>query len=223
MSDPTQLEQTIREKLSVAEVRRSEQQARLKAEMSERDERLQRFDRIAARVGESIVRPRLERLAACFDNARLQPCEPVRPHHCLCLFDHTPKFPASTKLEFALFHDDPIAQGHLVYNLEILPILFQFERQDQCDFPLDGPDEERLATWVDGKVLGFVDTYMRLAEIEYYQQDNLVVDPVCGMLINKQFAAGHIELKNETYYFCVDDCRRKFQEDSTLYVSKPQA
>jgi YHS domain-containing protein len=49
-----------------------------------------------------------------------------------------------------------------------------------------------------------------------------VQDPVCGMNFDPDQAAGQSDYEGQTYYFCCKDCKRKFDEDPTLYVNEPQ-
>ncbi len=37
-------------------------------------------------------------------------------------------------------------------------------------------------------------------------------DPVCGVLIEEQDAAGQAEYNGETYHFCAEGCKHKFEE-----------
>lgn len=46
------------------------------------------------------------------------------------------------------------------------------------------------------------------------------VDPVCGMTVDEQKAAGQSEYKGKTYYFCAQTCQRKFEEDPEKYAGK---
>ena len=48
-----------------------------------------------------------------------------------------------------------------------------------------------------------------------------VTDPVCGMDIKKSDAKFTKEYKGKKYYFCSEDCFRKFEADPGKYV-KPQ-
>lgn len=45
-------------------------------------------------------------------------------------------------------------------------------------------------------------------------------DPVCGMLVTEEKAAGHVPYKEEDYYFCCPRCQEKFQADPLTYVSR---
>ncbi len=49
----------------------------------------------------------------------------------------------------------------------------------------------------------------------------VAVDPVCGMTVNPDLAAGFSEHSGETYYFCSTNCLRKFREDPEAFLKKP--
>ncbi len=45
-----------------------------------------------------------------------------------------------------------------------------------------------------------------------------VKDPVCGMTIDSNSAAGQSVFKNETYYFCGEKCKSQFDSNPGKYV-----
>ncbi|MFY9268919.1 MAG: YHS domain-containing protein [Candidatus Manganitrophaceae bacterium] len=45
-------------------------------------------------------------------------------------------------------------------------------------------------------------------------------DPVCGMLVDPQRAAGSLIHGGKRYYFCSPTCRAKFEKEPTRYASK---
>ena len=47
-----------------------------------------------------------------------------------------------------------------------------------------------------------------------------VVDPVCGMTVQPDSAAGSLVHDNQTYYFCSKHCLQKFREDPELFSEK---
>ena len=47
----------------------------------------------------------------------------------------------------------------------------------------------------------------------------MVEDPVCGMRIESDEAAGSIEYEGKTYYFCSQACRDAFQANASAYVA----
>ncbi len=44
-------------------------------------------------------------------------------------------------------------------------------------------------------------------------------DPVCGMQVEEQNAAGASDYKGETYYFGGQGCKEKFDEDPEAYAN----
>ncbi len=45
-------------------------------------------------------------------------------------------------------------------------------------------------------------------------------DPVCGMDVDPQQAAGTSEYKGKTYYFCAPGCKKSFDKDPEQYVGE---
>ena len=45
-----------------------------------------------------------------------------------------------------------------------------------------------------------------------------VLDPVCGMTITPGDAAGHVDYKGQTYYFCSATCQERFQVDPETFL-----
>ncbi len=43
-------------------------------------------------------------------------------------------------------------------------------------------------------------------------------DPVCGMQVAKETAAGQSEYQGKTYYFCNPGCKSKFDESPEQYA-----
>jgi Cu+-exporting ATPase len=48
-----------------------------------------------------------------------------------------------------------------------------------------------------------------------------VIDPVCGMTIDPEQAAGHVVFEGATYYFCSESCLQKFRDEPARYVPGP--
>lgn len=48
-------------------------------------------------------------------------------------------------------------------------------------------------------------------------------DPVCGMLVDPQRAAGSLIQGGKTYYFCSPTCRAKFEKEPKRYTREAQA
>ena len=49
----------------------------------------------------------------------------------------------------------------------------------------------------------------------------LVKDPVCGMEIEPEAAAGKVEHQGQTYYFCSAACKKAFENGPHKYAGRP--
>ena len=49
---------------------------------------------------------------------------------------------------------------------------------------------------------------------------NSAIDPVCGMTVTPETAAGSAVHEGQTYYFCSDDCAKAFDKDPAAYCMK---
>ncbi|RPI78430.1 MAG: YHS domain-containing protein [Chloroflexi bacterium] len=49
-----------------------------------------------------------------------------------------------------------------------------------------------------------------------------VLDPVCGMQIDPNTAAGKSEYKGQTYYLCSLGCKQEFDQNPEKYLGKAQ-
>ena len=186
--------------------------------MAQADHRHEQFMALADRLTHDVIRPRLGKLASFFDNAECQKGEQVGRHQGVCVFQHTDRFPARARLELGLSHDQQTVNVVLYCRLEILPIFFDFPKQDEQLMRLDSLVESKVAEWFDEKIMAFLDAYLRLETHPTYQSDNMATDPVCGMPVNKLHAAARMEYKGITFYFCVADCQKKFAADPARYI-----
>jgi len=50
-----------------------------------------------------------------------------------------------------------------------------------------------------------------------------MVDPVCGMTVDRETAAGAWEHRGETYYFCSVGCLERFRSDPDHFLGLDQS
>lgn len=48
----------------------------------------------------------------------------------------------------------------------------------------------------------------------------MVKDPVCGMMIDEKTAAGRSEFQGQTYYFCAQVCKQRFDQNPHAYIGR---
>jgi YHS domain-containing protein len=50
----------------------------------------------------------------------------------------------------------------------------------------------------------------------------MVIDPVCGMYVDPEQAAGKSEYQGKTYYFCSAGCKKAFDKEPAKYTGKSE-
>lgn len=48
----------------------------------------------------------------------------------------------------------------------------------------------------------------------------MAIDPVCGMEIDEDEAKGSSDYEGETFYFCSQSCKQKFDRDPEAYLEE---
>lgn len=206
--------------LTEADARRELHQDHMRQRMEEDARQADQFNRVASRLIAAVIRPRMEALAGRFENARL--LDPTESSGAVgtCVFEHTTRFPATTRLSLSVSPGDRMERVSLVYHLQILPIFIRFKDRDEMDFPTDAVDESAAARWAEDRLAEFVETYLQLETAKHYQTENMETDPVCGMPVNRNWAAAKAEHSGKTYYFCIEECRRRFETQPSRYVKE---
>jgi hypothetical protein len=161
MNDLRELEQKIQDRLGVAEQRRLYDEEHRRQSQEAREQRGRRFRALADRLLRVHIQPRVDRLAAHFPAAPLH-AEEQGPNRCVYLFRAGARFPAGGTLELAVHHDLEVERLFLLFRLDLLPAPFVFVGHDRLVLPLDEPDEDRAAAWIEEKLLGALEVCLRL-------------------------------------------------------------
>jgi hypothetical protein len=118
---------------------------------------------------------------------------------------------ARIHLRMSAATDHDVTKLILNYDLEILPVLMQYKKHEEAEWPLNAIDEKAVGDWVDDRIVEFVKTYLSLHENEYYLKEHMVLDPVANVRFPKFAAAATLEWEGKTYHFIGDDTRREFE------------
>ena len=95
-------------------------------------------------------------------------------------------------------------------DLDILPILMKFDSHAEIEFPIEAVDKEKLAAWMDDRIVSFVQTYLSLHENTYYLKGHLVDDPVARVRFPKYAAGTTLERSGKTLYFVSEATRDEY-------------
>lgn len=118
---------------------------------------------------------------------------------------------AQIRLRFSVAADASVQMLVFSCDLQIQPVLMQFDSHSQFEMPLDAINKESLANWIDERLVMFVRTYLSLHENEYYLKDHLVVDPVAHVRFPKFAAGATLEWHGTTIYFIGEETKREFE------------
>ncbi len=184
--------------------------------MAEVCERRRRFEELATQLNESVIQPRLETFASYFSNARLTSSDSVG--HCECWLGYCERFPTSSKVAFAIEHGVRFENVAICYEVSMSPLFIRFNEHDRMTLELDEISEDRVADWVEERLLEFLEAYLRIDRGGEDFEDESVTDPICGMRIQRAAAAASDSYCGHPYFFCSGDCLAKFQEEPSEYV-----
>lgn len=184
--------------------------------MAEVEERRRRFDQVCSRMITTVIRPRLEVLISFFPNASL--AKKLLDNHASCLFGYCRRFPTTAKVEFVVEHDLRCEMAVVRYEAYMMPVFVKFDEHDKVNFLLDQACDGTLDMWVEERLLEFLDAYLRIdSGAEDYVQET-VVDPVCGMRINRSLTVANQAYCGHSYFFCSIECHEKFSRKPSAYV-----
>lgn len=215
MADVNALLNRIDAEFSAADKQIKEFQTQQVKEYHGRQERLELFAKACDQLRET-WRPRLEALAKKFgDKVDVKPL--VTPTGREATFQFRSPL-ADISLRFSASTDYEVRKLVLDYNLHILPILMKFEPHVRAEFPLESPDANAVANWIDDRIVDFVKTYLSLHQNQYYLKDHLVSDPISGTQFPKYAAAATLDWQGAKHYFISEETRREFAKKNGITV-----
>jgi YHS domain-containing protein len=188
-------------------------QAERLQEHRERQDRLRDFERRLESLSD-VWRPRLEVLIHRFrSHATATPTLTAASRQVTVEF-HSEL--ARIRLRLSATTDHDVRNLILNYDLEIIPVLMQFDSHEQAQWPLDAIEDDEIGDWVDDRVIEFVQTYLSLHENEHYLKEHMVEDPVANVRFPRFAAAASLDWQGKTYYFMGDETRSQFEASHGL-------
>lgn len=206
----------IEARLSAARREPDWQPAEIVELMAQLGPRREQFEVVAPHLIQEVVRPRMEAVASNFSNAKFGRGDQL--HRSTCWFGYCDRFPANTKVEIVIEHDEQIDNLIVRYELYMLPVFLKLDAHDKLVVPLDEVDEQAIAAWVESKLLDFMDVYLRIDRGHDDLDSDVAVDPVCGMRISGASIVARTDYRGHPYSFCSEDCRRRFEQDPLRFV-----
>ncbi len=209
---------TLDHRLRAMEEFRRAEAGRLSEEMRPREVFHQAFDRVADIVVTGIIRPRVETVADRFQKATLESMQTPMGIYVGCTFSPTDTFPVAALLCVGIAMDDERQLCALSLSADLQPAAPGHVTTAVHPVNLAAPQWDAMITWVEAQLLGFIDAYVDAHRLAATRQDNLVRDPVCGMMVSPSVAPEHWSFDGETYSFCARSCREQFMANPRVFL-----
>jgi YHS domain-containing protein len=97
-----------------------------------------------------------------------------------------------------------VTELSLTYDLQILPVLMQFECHAELAFPIEAIDADRIGAWIDDRLVRFIKPYLEMQSNENSLKDQMVEDPVAQVRLPK-FAAEVMREKDGVKYYFISE------------------
>jgi len=209
MSAQTSLIERIQQEFANSQAKLKQFQEQQIVQHQEREKRLETLEGVFNQLRD-VWGPRIECLAKEFgDRVNIKPS--ITPGLRCATMEFTSPL-AAISLTFSAGTDLDATKLVLSYDLEILPILMQFEKHSEVSFPLGQIDRDAIGQWLDDRIVAFVKTYLSLHENEYYLKGHMVVDPITEVRFPK-FAAGATRKQaGKTVYFVSEASAQEFDK-----------
>jgi YHS domain-containing protein len=209
MAEISSLVDRIRREFATQEQQKKESRDRYFVEHKARESRQRVLEHTLDKLRD-VWRPRLESFSKEFGHL-IMASPTVSPGRRSATF--AVKSPlASIRITFTATANADVTELVLSYDLQILPILMKFERHAELAFPLEQIDPEKIGSWIDDRLVGFVKTYLEMQSNEYYLKDQMVEDPVAHVRLPIFEAEATREKDGVKYYFISEETAAEFAQ-----------
>ncbi len=218
MADAGDFAMQLENRLTGSDRARTARLEELVAAMEAHDEGIRTFEEVADPLYRTVIRPCVEQLAAHFPNATVEHFRTKTGFFSTGRFERSERFPATVTLTVGLeCHPGDCDEYEAVYRLSVVPLLFDLDPVDHLSVELDTP-ELAVRCWVEGRLLAFLDVYLRIENDPNYHVGSIKQAPVCGMMLSAPMLPHRQTVGKKTYYFCLEGCLRRFQAEPSLFV-----
>ena len=207
MSDVTDLTARIEGRFTAVREKLKQQQQELLQSFKERQELLKVYESVRPRIVE-LAKPRLEALAKrAGDRVTVTPS--VSESRRSARFEFR-SAKAYITLTFSVAPDREIKNAVVECDLRIVPVLWTFDRHAEFSTPIAAPDYAGMTTWLDDRIVAFVELFIHINEGEFIDNAEFVEDPVAKVRFPKFAAGATLDHGGQTYYFIDDDTKADF-------------
>ncbi|MHB1071360.1 MAG: YHS domain-containing protein [Gemmatimonadaceae bacterium] len=201
----------------VTELRHAEA-ARLAEAMRSRDAFRDAFDRVAYVTINAILRPRIDAAASRVPGAIVEPVQTPIGRYVGCTVSPSIQRPVTALLCIGIAVDDARQVCAMSAKAEFTPAVPERAPMPILRVALEAPPWDEMVRWTEDALLWFLDSYVSAHQLAAAQEDQLVRDPVCGMMIPMSMAPERWVYRGEAYAFCAHRCLVEFQANPRVYL-----
>jgi YHS domain-containing protein len=192
----------------------------LTAEMEQRLHRQTVCERLAERLHDQAIRPRVAILGRQIPGSRVHHLHTTTGIFSVFALPQTERFPASATLSLGITFDVGTLAASVSYDQRIVPVLMEFEGRDDLPVQLEAPDMEAVIGWIEHVLETFVETCLRLERDPRYRRSARFTDPVCGMVLHGGSPTHRAQAEDRVYHFCSAACRERFEANPAFYLQR---
>lgn len=124
---------------------------------------------------------------------------------------HSAACPAKVELTFDISCDSTIENAIVDYKLQIIPVFFKFNRDDQITVPFKDAKGKTVFDWMDDKMVEFSKTFFQIRMHDQYQKDHMATDPVMNIQFPIALAVGSNEQNGRVFHFFTEESMLEFE------------
>jgi YHS domain-containing protein len=213
MSDVNSLVDRIEGAFTSVKEKVKQEQQQLLRDHQARQQRLKEYEKAQAKVVE-VAKPRLEALAKkAGERARVTPLVSQTLRKATFEFRSAQ---ALITLSFSISPDYPVENVVVEQDLSVVPQLWTIDAHSEFRTPVGAVDTDGLTKWLDDRIVGFVELYIRIHEGELYDKAEYVEDPVAGVKFPKFAAGATLDHGGQTYYFIDENTKTEYARKNRL-------
>ena len=216
MSDVNELEARIDGAFTAIKDRMKHEQQQLLHEFQERQESVKEYEKVQTKIVE-IAKPRLEALAKRAGE-RVQVTPSVSQTRRAATFEFRSN-KAYITLTFAATPDRHLKNAVVQYDLRIVPVLWKFDTHAEFSTPIDAFDAAGLTKWLDDRIVGFVELFIKIHEGELFDKAEYVEDPVANVKFPKFAAGATLDHGGQTHFFIDEKTKAEFARQKGIAAS----
>lgn len=218
MSTSVSLSDRIKAEFAAVQQRQQATQQEKEKKAQEQDQAIATFDKTCEQL-KAIWQPKIQDFAKQFgDGIKVTPSitPSLREAKMTFLTDM-----ATVSLTISVALSPDLSKLVCEYDLFIVPIFFQYERNARFETSVSKPDTAALGAWLDDRLVDCVKVYLNMQENEIYIKRSMVEDPITKTKLRREDAKEKLEHDGQTFYFTSKETFDDFKKKHLLSAEAP--